>query len=108
MTPDERQELWRERIRVCKESGMSTVAWCKENGINQSRLYYWKKRLREMEGNPMAPEEAPGWIRLAVSEEPQVRQAGITVHVAGATIEVQPGFNRTLLREVIQVLTTPC
>ena len=41
----ERTELWKQRIEGCKESGLSQLAYCKNNSISNSSFNYWKKKL---------------------------------------------------------------
>ena len=38
---------WTEKIQLCRNSGMSVSAWCKENGIAVKTYYYHLRKLRE-------------------------------------------------------------
>jgi len=40
--------LWAERIAVCRNSGQSVKAWCKERGICEGTYYKWQKKIFTM------------------------------------------------------------
>jgi transposase-like protein len=77
-------------------SGQSCRAFCAEHGVDLKRFYRWRRVLRP----PPAPDErAPPGFALAVSSP------GVRVRVAcGAIIEIAPGFDGRLLREVLAAL----
>ena len=37
---------WAERIRQCKESGLTVTAWCQQDSINPKTYYYHLKILK--------------------------------------------------------------
>ena len=41
------KEEWSERIRQCRESGLTIAEWCRQNSINQKTYYYHLKKLRK-------------------------------------------------------------
>lgn len=47
MTKAEKDKYWMNCIQQCRVSGMSDYAWCNQNGISTSSLYYNIKRLRK-------------------------------------------------------------
>lgn len=38
---------WTERIRQCRESGMTVTEWCNVNSINPKTYYYHLRKLRK-------------------------------------------------------------
>ena len=40
-------EEWRKLFERQRRSGKSIAAWCKQEGINTNRYYYWRQRLAE-------------------------------------------------------------
>ena len=40
-TKDFRLAEWKKILTEANSSGMSKRAWCKANGINERKLYYW-------------------------------------------------------------------
>lgn len=106
MTSDERRELWRERIAACRASGLSISTWCEAHGVTQSSFYRWKKLLSEAVGEtpPSNTQSQSGWLRLMVSDEAENDQGRITLRVGAVCVDVLPGFNSKLLREVVRTL----
>lgn len=40
------KDVWEERIKQCKESGLMVKEWCNKNNVNVKTYYYHLKRLR--------------------------------------------------------------
>ena len=108
---------WSERVREWRASGQSAAQFVEGRGFEASTLQYWASRLKAM-GIMVVPEATTGAtpakapakasmallrVRRAVAPE-AVRSTGLTIGVGAARIEVGRGFDRTLLREVVDVL----
>lgn len=102
LTPDERREMWRERVEMCRAraSGQSVAAWCRENDVKEHQLWYWMKRFKK--SDPTSPQ----WIPVAMQEEGG--DQGLLIRIGKLSVEVQPGFDRELLAGVIEVLSAQC
>lgn len=48
-TKDFRLAEWKKILTEANSSGMSKRAWCKANGINERKLYYWQHRIWQTE-----------------------------------------------------------
>ncbi|HEX8107633.1 MAG TPA: helix-turn-helix domain-containing protein [Kofleriaceae bacterium] len=82
-------------------------------GVSESTAYYWLKRARRRPALALVRQvarpgsaarlrtEAPTFARLVRATE---AASAITLRVAGTEIEVRPGFDRALLRDVISAL----
>jgi transposase-like protein len=57
-----RAEEMRGHIEACKRSGLSIVAYCKQNGIVKSVYYKWVKKLH--------PSDAAGFTQVDVAATP--------------------------------------
>lgn len=101
MKPEERRQMWQERIDACESSGLSIAEWCRRNEINASAFYQWRKRLSEV--TPVSP-NPDRWMQVNVRNETPVSHAPIVIRLGDATIEVSTGVNPGLLREVVRVL----
>lgn len=97
---------WRERLEDYAQSEMTVQEWCDFNGVSTAQYYYWRRRL----AGP-APKTAAngGWQSVNIVDTPPISTAkgGLNVHIAGAAIEVGPGFDPALLRAVVAALATP-
>ena len=49
--------VWRERVRECKTSGLTVAEWCEKNHINKKTYFYWQKQVWDHEINTMAPDQ---------------------------------------------------
>lgn len=38
---------WAERIRQCRESGLTVTEWCRQNDINPKTYYYHLRKIRK-------------------------------------------------------------
>lgn len=104
MTPEERRQLWRERVAQFRTSGLSGRAWCIENDIKEHQLWYWVKRIEA----PSPSTAATQWLPVAVENEGSTTSSALMLRIGSAVIEVQTGFDRTLLASVVEVLTQQC
>lgn len=106
MTRAERREMWRERVAEFQASGKSVAAWCREHEFKEHQLRYWLRKFMPVEST----QPSTRWLPIAVLESEQhVDSDGqLLVRVGGATIEIRPGFNPSLLADVVQVLMDRC
>lgn len=96
MTKAERQErrsLWATRIADYRASGQSQAAWCAQHGLKIHQFRYWlKKQSQTAEDTPTR------WLSLDLANAP------VVIRVGQVTVEVQPGFDPDLLRDVVRTL----
>src|SRR5690606_10254815 len=86
-----------------RASGMSVRSWCAEQGIKEHQLRYWLRRLDSDDT------QGPRWIPVTLNGAgPWEEARGLVIRIGRATIEVGPGFDRTLLADVVRVLTHCC
>ena len=75
------------------------VDWCYYNKVSVHQYSYWKRRLTAEPPQPTAqPPLIPVDILDPVQPPPLPAPAGLTLRIAGAAIEVPPGFDPVLLR----------
>jgi transposase-like protein len=105
MTQAERRQLWKARVDAYKASGQSSAEWCEVHQINRRQLWYW---LRKFKDTTQHPAPSPQWVSVEVATEPPTTESSLRVNVGSASIEVKPGFNRSLLSDVIRTLQDLC
>ena len=100
MTRAERRAAWQRKIKAQEQSGKSVAAWCREKSINYKTFLRWKRNLKTK--NTSAPE---GWCE--VQAKPATKTIGSLKLVIDEriTVELQSGFDRQLLREVLAVIS---
>lgn len=83
---------WAEKIAVWQNSGLSIAAWCRQNDENYHRFLYWRRRLQ--------PALSPGGHFVELTLE----SPALALACNGVTLQIERGFDRELLREVLAVL----
>lgn len=96
--------VWRQRLDDLAQSGLSVREWCQARGISKSQYTYWRRRIAEAEA--AAPERAT-WLSIPAAAS--TASSSLTLRIAGAQIDLQPGFDPDLLRSVVAALGgAPC
>jgi len=110
--------LWRAHLAAQQASGLSINHWCAVNGIRRTLFYRWKEKLNrydniECKSDVLSPatqimpvkplhNKDNGW--LSVEDLPVEEISVVTLRVGRVTIDVVPGFDRHLLKDVLTVL----
>jgi transposase-like protein len=95
-----KQDQWRELIAAHERSGLSVRRFCKEQGIAEHLLFYWRKRLRN--------EQQP--VRFALVEGgpgaagPSTEPALELLLNTGERLRIGAGVNGATLRTVLEAL----
>jgi len=101
--------LWRKRLDDIVSSELTVEKWCEINGTTVRQYGYWRKRLgyTQVKCRPRSTQ----WIAVTC-EEPLPQHSSttaLTLRIAGAEIDLQPGFNPDLLRSIVAALAAkPC
>jgi hypothetical protein len=93
----ETERAWSARVREWRASGLSAPEYARGLGFAASTLQWWASRLRRVTRSDR------GTVRMARVVAPRAA-APLTVRVGLAQVEVGIGFDRTLLREVVDAL----
>lgn len=99
MTHDERKQMWEEQVAAYKASGETVASWCAANDVKEHQLYY---RLKQLDSKASTAIPSSKW--MAFELENNDRDCSILVKVGQASIEVRPGFDPTLLADVVGAL----
>ena len=102
MWNEELADVWRKRLADIAESNLTVRKWCEQQGVSFQQYVYWRRRLAFTD----APKPTGAdWLPVAVIEAAPVAVAkSLTVRIAGAAIDLQPGFDPDLLRSVVAAL----
>jgi len=93
------------QINSFKESGLSIPEWCKENNVKTSTLRYWLNKIKTEE-NSRSNEDS--WVTIAVNNSLETKGSPIVVKVGPFSVEIQPGFDRSTLTDVIAAIHGVC
>jgi hypothetical protein len=88
---------WAERVRAWREGGQDAAAFAAGKGYSAKLLRWWRSELARRE------RRKPG-VKLARVVPVAPASTSLTVAVGAARIEVRAGFDRGLLRDVLDAL----
>jgi hypothetical protein len=95
---------WRERIVDYRTGGLTMIEWCGKTGYSIGQLKYWITKCNKL----ARKSEASEWARVEIVDSNSTAASKITVRVGVARIEVERGFDRTVLGEVMRVASSIC
>lgn len=97
--------LWIQRLAEYKASGQSITAWCRENSVTEGQYHYWRRKLGSQ---PTVTGKQVKWVAVSldVTANEEKRPDPVPVHIGQFTVEVKPGFDENLLRNIFKVLKT--
>jgi hypothetical protein len=99
---DPEEQIWRDRVTEWRTSGKNMDVWCSENGIPFGQLKYRIKKYRLGNGKRRS-KTGTGWLPVTVSDSDQ-HGSSLLVRIGNTSIEVRPGFDPDLLRQVVGAL----
>jgi hypothetical protein len=107
MMQTERAKYWKEQVESWQSSGVKMRAWCKANEISEKNLSRWKRKIAIEAGGIQEIQKAPdGWCEVNTTPAKQILPSGIKLEInEQIRIELNHGFDHTLLREVVEALT---
>lgn len=95
------QSQWLERITAWEASKLSQSAFCKQHGLVYGTFVYWRSQLKKL--NAMATQPEPVSF-LPITLKP-ANQTSLILRINDQhSIELCPGFDPVLLRQVVQVV----
>ena len=108
LSADELRAFWRGHVEQWRTSGQSQAAYCREHGLTDHRLRYWKRCfLPEAVAEEFSGPEGFLPVQLVSnSTAPATVDSGITVRLpTGLGLELRSGFDRQALRAAVQALS---
>ncbi|AJY73426.1 IS66 family insertion sequence element accessory protein TnpA [Paenibacillus beijingensis] len=108
-TKEQRRKDWSSRIEDYRTSNLSMAAWCDAQQVTKEQLKYWLRKLKVVYSDADGP-VTPSWVPLKVSDPIQsiTHESSLVVRIGSVQIEIRPGFDQRLLKEVVQSLEEPC
>lgn len=85
---------WVERIRHCRESGLTVAEWCRQNSINPKTYYYHLRKIRKE-----ICEQIPVPV-MKVSEE----TACVRISIGEVTAEIPEGISEKMMTSLIRAM----
>ena len=96
MTKSEREAYWGALQQRQADSGLSARAWCSRELVGYAAFVYWRRRLER--ARAIEP------LTLIRVREREAVGDGLWLWVGEVRIEVRPGFDAGLLKQVVATL----
>ncbi|NLB32146.1 MAG: hypothetical protein GX818_00040 [Tissierellia bacterium] len=107
MTKDERRSIWGEKINNYRNSNMTAIDWCNENNVSIHSLKSWITKFNK-EQNPHESKETE-WLAVELPKPNNISPtSSIIIKIGSCSIEIARDFDKTVLADVVQVLTSLC
>lgn len=90
--------LWSKRITDCKNSGMRTPEWCKENGINVKTYYYWHNKIHKL-----VNKQQSAFYEVPIGSSNNGKPAA-TVRVGAIQADIYPGADVEMIQAICHAL----
>ncbi|WP_428565698.1 MAG: IS66 family insertion sequence element accessory protein TnpA [Solidesulfovibrio sp. DCME] len=102
----EKAAYWSEHIATWQRSGLSQGAYCRQHGLSQSSLNYWRKRFGTTPGKGAVPAVTFVPVPLpALSQTTIAPLEPILVHAGdGFRIEIRGDFAAPVLEKLVRTL----
>ncbi len=104
----EKAAYWSEHVAAWQRSDLSQGAYCRQHGLSQSSLSYWRKRLGATNDRDAASFVTIVPVPLFASTQPDIATAPepMLVHVGNAfRIEIRGDFAAPVLEKLVRTLT---
>ena len=103
------ERLWDKRITEYNKSDMTQRDWCRINGITVNQLKYWISKQVKPGESASSSINASGFIPVDVSEEISIpKNNKLILKIANVSIEIEPGYNKELLSDLLSTLKSIC
>ena len=98
---EEKKQLWKKNILKQRESGLSVVAWCRENNFNAHTFGYWQGKLfpKKLESSNFTEIKDK-----TSSEDSNLKRAGIMLEYQRIHIHLDKDFDSSVLRQCLEVV----
>ena len=114
-THHQKLELWIERIRACRASGMTVTSWCHDNNIGSKSYYYWLRKIKQEAFDSLPVERkarasinplTTSFAEISIPRPAPVQS--IRVHLAQMVIEIPDGVSGSTITEVLHAVNQIC
>jgi len=100
-----RSEEWRRILDELAASGLTAARFCRERGIPEWKLSYWRAALRPDKAVPESACGAGGFVELP--PRGAGGGSGVWVEAGRWRLRAEPGFDAATLRRAAEALSAP-
>lgn len=104
MTIQQREHYWQQIMAEYQASGLSGMAYCKQQTISYHQFTYWRSKLRQADSDEPREYPGSGFARVSVAD-PSSSTAELTIRLpSGISITGLHGDNIDLLGSILRQL----
>ena len=105
MSNTEKEKDWETKILNFEKSGSTKESWCEKNNISLRQFNYWFKLLKSKLSTKNTTTQ---WLPVEVTNEIEEKEttSPINIKAGSISVEVNTGFDRQLLSEILTILKT--
>lgn len=98
----QKRDYWKRHIESWQGSSLTQTEYCQQHNLKNHQFVYWKKRFVQTE---TGVKFVPLNLGSLMSKRPSQSDSSVRlVFDHGLKVEVDPGFNPQLLRQIIMTL----
>ena len=99
---EQKRSYWKQHIDAWQETGLTQVEYCRQHNLKHHQLVYWKKRFLKTEADvSFVPIKLEDLLDIPAPSESASLSLVVNNHFK---IEIRPGFDVQLLRQLIFAL----
>ncbi len=106
----DKEAFWRKMLQEQTDSGQNVRAFCRARGLTEPLFYAWRRAIAERDGmnaSHLARAKCPTFVELRPkSAAPGKIDVPLEIVAGDRRLLIRTGCDRTLLREVLAVLTS--
>lgn len=99
---DKERDFWIKKIESYRNSGLSAIQWCKEEGIAVHKLRYRITKLNKENENQPAEVK---WTSVIPKNIIEKSTSPLKVIIGKSIIEISPGFDPDTFESVVKILS---
>jgi orotate phosphoribosyltransferase-like protein len=104
MRKEDNSQQWEQLVSDYRNSGMTAKAWCEAKKIKMNTLKYWIAKLKV---NDKKVDSNIKWATVPFSGHPST-PSPITLKISDFKIEIEQGFDKAVLAELLSVVMKLC
>jgi len=99
----ERRQYWRQHVRACRDSGLTTIAYARQQGINVKSLYAARKALTN--NGKLPKPQLPLFQKVQLAADPRPVQAQYQIQLPnGAVVSLSGEVNETTVACIVNTV----
>lgn len=94
---DQRLAYWTDAISRCRNSGMTVIAWCAQEGISSKTYYYWQRKIY----HAMTEESSTGFVEILPPSSTNFGTTVAEISANGFVASIHSGADTPTLQNLL-------